>query len=64
VSRLAAGTEAGLRLDVRALTQIYSRLLRPRTAAAFGLLAAPDRAALELAERAFAGLAPFSTDMF
>lgn len=64
VSRLPAGTEAGLRLDVRALTQIYSRLLRPRTAAAFGLLAAPDRAALALAERAFGGLAPFSTDMF
>lgn len=64
VTRLPPDAAVGLRLDVRVLTQLYSRLLRPRSAAAFGLLAAPDRAALELAEQAFAGLAPFSTDMF
>lgn len=64
VTRLPDGAGAGLRCDVRTLTQIYSRYLRPRTAAAFGLLAAPDRAALALADAAFAGLAPFSADFF
>ncbi len=64
VTRLAADAPAELSCDVRTLTQIYSRLLRPRTAAAFGLLAAPDRAALELVDAAFAGLAPFCADFF
>lgn len=64
VARLPDDAPAGLRCDVRALAQIYSRYLRPRTAAAFGLIEAPDRAALELADAAFAGLAPFSADFF
>lgn len=64
VARLADGSPPDLHCDVRVLTQIYSRYVRPRTAAAFGLLAAPSREALTLAERAFAGLAPFSSDYF
>lgn len=64
VARLTDDAPAGLRCDVRALAQLYSRHLRPRTAAAFGLIEAPDRAALELADAAFAGLAPFSADFF
>lgn len=64
VTRLPDGAQAGLRCDVRVLAQLYSRYLRPRTAAAFGLLEAPDRAALALADAAFAGLAPFSADFF
>lgn len=62
--RLPDSTVADLRCDVRLLTQLYSRYLRPRTAAAFGLLDAPNRAALALAEQLFAGLAPFSSDFF
>jgi predicted acetyltransferase len=64
VARLPDDTPADLRCDVRALAQIYSRYLRPRTAATFGVIEAPDRAALELADAAFAGLAPFSADFF
>ncbi|NTU79960.1 MAG: GNAT family N-acetyltransferase, partial [Chloroflexales bacterium] len=64
VTRLAADAPTDLRCDVRVLTQIYSRYLRPRTAAAFGMLAAPVREALTLAERAFTGLVPFSSDFF
>ncbi|HMQ30671.1 MAG TPA: GNAT family N-acetyltransferase [Chloroflexaceae bacterium] len=64
VSRLPDGAQANLSCDVRVLAQLYSRYLRPRTAAAFGLLEAPDRAALALADAAFAGLAPFSADFF
>lgn len=64
VTRLPDGAAAGLSCDVSVLAQLYSRYLRPRTAAAFGLLAAPDREALALAEAAFAGLAPFCSDFF
>ncbi len=64
VRRLPATQEADLSCDVATLAQIYSRYLPPRTAAAFGLLTVADRSALALAERAFAGLAPFCTDFF
>jgi predicted acetyltransferase len=64
VRRLPAGHGADLSCDVATLAQIYSRYLPPRTAAAFGLLTVADRTALRLAERAFAGLAPFCTDFF
>lgn len=64
VRRLADDAPADLACDVRVLAQLYSRLLRPHTAAAFGVLEAHDRAALDLAARAFAGLAPYSSDFF
>lgn len=64
VKRLDAATEADMRCDVRTLTQIYSRYLRPRTAAAFGLLDVRSRPALALIERLFAGLAPYASDRF
>lgn len=64
VTRLADDAPAGLSCDVRALAQIATRYLRPRTAAAFGVIEAPDRDALALADAAFAGLAPFSADFF
>jgi predicted acetyltransferase len=64
VRRLPADTPADIGCDVRVLTQIYSRYLRPRTAAAFGMLSAANREALSLAERAFAGPAPFNADFF
>ncbi|NNJ09660.1 GNAT family N-acetyltransferase [Chloroflexales bacterium ZM16-3] len=64
VRRLPADSAADISCDVRVLAQIYSRYLRPRTAAAFGMLAAASRESLDLAERAFAGLAPFSADFF
>lgn len=62
--RLPGGAEADLACDVRVLTQIFSRYLRPRTAATFGVLEARSRPALALAERIFGGLAPFSADYF
>ena len=64
VTRLSDGTEADVICDVRTLTQVYSRYLRPRTAAAFGLLDVRSRPALALIERLFAGLAPYSSDWF
>ncbi len=64
VTRLPPGAPADLRCEVGTLAQIYSRYLRPRTAAAFGVLEAHRREALNLAEQAFAGLAPFSSDFF
>ena len=64
VRRLPAGSSADLSCDVSTLAQLYSRYLRPRTAVAFGLMEAQSRAALELAERAFVGLAPFCCDFF
>ena len=64
VTRLPATTEADVQCDVAVLAQLYSRYLRPRTAAAFGLLAAPSRAALTLLDAMFAGLAPFTPDFF
>jgi predicted acetyltransferase len=62
--RLAGDSPADLSCDVRVLAQIYTRHLRPRTAAAFGLLQAHSRPALSLAEQLFAGLAPYSSDLF
>jgi predicted acetyltransferase len=44
------------------LGQLLSRYLRPRTAAAFGLLTVYQRAALALLEQALAGLPPFCGD--
>jgi predicted acetyltransferase len=64
VRRLPDGAPTDLRCDVGTLAQLYSRYLGPRTAVAFGVLGAESRAAVDLAERAFAGLAPFSTDFF
>jgi predicted acetyltransferase len=64
VKRLDAGTDADMRCDVRTLAQIFSRYLRPRTAAAFGLLDAHSRPALAIIERMFAGLAPYASDRF
>lgn len=64
VRRLADDVEPDLSCDVAVLAQLYARHLRPRTAAAFGALAVQRREALDLAERAFAGLAPFSSDYF
>ncbi|MCS6882965.1 MAG: GNAT family N-acetyltransferase [Oscillochloridaceae bacterium] len=63
-TRLPVGAPADLCCEVGTLAQIYSRYLRPRTAAAFGVLEARRREALDLAEQAFAGLAPFSSDFF
>jgi predicted acetyltransferase len=63
-ARLPDDAPADLACDVSTLAQLYSRLLRPRTAAAFGALEAHSRPALDLAERAFAGLAPFTSDYF
>lgn len=62
--RLPDGTPADLGCDVATLAQLYSRYLRPRTAATFGVLDVHNRAALSLAEKMFAGLAPFSSDYF
>jgi predicted acetyltransferase len=62
--RLPADSPADLGCDVRVLAQLYSRYLRPRTAAAFGALDVHQRAGLDLAEQLFAGLAPFNSDYF
>src|SRR6266511_3879857 len=59
---LPGGADADLACDVRALAQLYSRYVRPRTAAAFGMLSVRSRPALALADRFFAGLAPFCSD--
>lgn len=64
VQRLPIGSVTGLSLDVRALTQIYSRAVRPRSAAAFGLIEVRDRAQLNALDRLFAGLPPYSSDFF
>lgn len=64
VTRLPDGSEADLSCDIAVLAQLYSRYLRPRTAAAFGMLHAPNRAALSLLDAMFAGLAPFTPDFF
>jgi predicted acetyltransferase len=61
VTRLGAG-EADLACTAATLSQLLSRYLRPRTAAAFGLLAAPNRQALTLLEQALDGLPPFCGD--
>jgi len=62
--RLAGGTQADLACDVRVLAQLIARSLRPRAAAAFGLLTAHSRPGLALAETLFAGPAPFNSDHF
>ncbi|MFQ3630180.1 enhanced intracellular survival protein Eis [Roseiflexus sp.] len=64
VKRLDTEVDADICCDVRTLTQIYSRYVRPRTAAAFGLLDVRARTALALFERLFAGLAPYASDRF
>lgn len=61
--RIATG-EGDLRCNVGTLAQIYSRYLRPRTAAAFGLLEMLNRPALSLLDKLFTGLAPFCSDYF
>ncbi len=62
--RLPDDSPADLSCDIRVLTQIYTRYLRPRTAAAFGMLTVHNRAALTLADQLFSGLAPFNSDFF
>ncbi|GAB4196192.1 MAG: GNAT family N-acetyltransferase [Roseiflexaceae bacterium] len=62
--RLPDGAPPDLSCDVRALTQIVSRYVHPRTAAAFGLLTVHSQPALALAETFFAGFAPFASDSF
>jgi predicted acetyltransferase len=64
VTPLPADTPADLACAEPVLAQIISRYLRPRTAAAFGLLDVHDRAALKLFDRQFLGLMPFNSDFF
>lgn len=64
VTRLPDDAEADVQCDVGVLAQLYARYLRPRTAAAFGLLEAHNRGALATLDALFAGLAPFSSDFF
>ncbi|NJN16826.1 MAG: GNAT family N-acetyltransferase [Oscillochloris sp.] len=63
VRRVADDAPAQVRCDVGPLAQIISRHLRPRTAAAFGVISA-EREALRLLDRAFSGLPPFCSDFF
>ena len=63
-ARLPDAAEADLACDVRVLAQIFTRYLRPRTAAAFGMLAVNKQPALALLNQLFAGLAPFSSVFF
>jgi predicted acetyltransferase len=62
--RLPDDSPFDLACEVQVLTQIYTRYLRPRSAAAFGLLEVRERAALRLLESCFAGPAPFCSDYF
>jgi predicted acetyltransferase len=62
--RLAQGGTADVACNVRVLTQMATRYLRPRTAAAFGLLTVHNRMALRLLDELFGGLAPFCSDRF
>jgi predicted acetyltransferase len=64
VERLPNATPADLTCDIRVFTQIFTRYLRARTAAAFGLLAVQQRSALALFDALFTGLAPFCSDDF
>lgn len=64
VTRLPQGSAANITIDVAVLAQLYSRYLRPRTAAAFGMLEVANHSALTPLEAMFAGLAPFSSDFF
>jgi predicted acetyltransferase len=63
-TKLADDHAAELHCDIRVLGQLISRHVRPRIAAAFGLINAPDRTALAFADELFAGLAPFLADDF
>lgn len=64
VTRLADDTPGEIVVDIAVLAQIYSRFLRPRAAATFGLIEVRERAALRLLEALFEGLAPFNSDEF
>ncbi|GAB4113368.1 MAG: GNAT family N-acetyltransferase [Roseiflexaceae bacterium] len=64
VQRLADHHAADLACDQEVLAVMLSRFLRPRTAAAFGMLQVANRSALDLAEQLFAGLAPYTSDWF
>ena len=64
VTRLPADTQADLSCDIAVLAQLYSRLLRPRIAASFGLIDVHNRSALTLLDAMFEGLAPFISDYF
>ncbi|WP_298821497.1 GNAT family N-acetyltransferase [Chloroflexus sp.] len=61
VTRLDPG-EADLACTSATLSQLLSRYLTSRAAAAFGLLAVTERRALGLLEQALAGLPPFCGD--
>lgn len=63
-SRLADDHKADLACDVRVLTQCYTRYLKPRTAAAFGMLEVRQRPALALLDTLCSGLAPYCLDEF
>jgi predicted acetyltransferase len=62
--RLPDDAPADVDVDVRQLSQLISRHLRPRTAAAFGLIESRSRPALALLDRMLAGPAPFCSDWF
>lgn len=64
VELLPADTQADLSCDIAVLAQLYSRLLRPRIAASFGLFELHNRSALTLLDAMFEGLAPFISDYF
>jgi predicted acetyltransferase len=64
VQRLADDQQADLACDQAVLAVMISRFLRPRSAAAFGMLEVANRAALDLAEQLFAGLSPYTSDWF
>lgn len=64
VERLPEGATAELSCDIHTLAQIYTRYLRPRTAATFGLLQSTSRDALSLLDKLFIGLVPFNSDHF
>lgn len=64
VTALPADSPADLSCAASVLAQMYSRYLRPRTAAAFGLLEVHRREALKLIDRQFLGLMPFNSDFF
>ena len=55
---------ADIECDVTVLAQIYSRLVRPRMAATFGLINVRNRTSLKLLDAMFEGLAPFISDHF
>lgn len=64
VERLPADTQADVSCDIAVLAQLYSRLVRPRMAATFGLIEVHNQSALKLLDAMFDGLAPFISDYF